>query len=163
MYDEITATRDFDLPPSIVWDAFVEPVLVEGWLAAAEIDPHPGGTVRLRWLDGHHGEVFEGVVAAFEPGSRMVLRADREQFEVRLDALAAGTRGAATRVGLVVAGEGIPRHAAGRRREWAHWCAHLEALEDLLRGHPVIWERWEVDYGALARAFAAGPAQHRMR
>ena len=48
------------------------------------------------------------------------------------------------------------RLPAGRlieREQVAHWRAHLEALEDLLRGHPVVWDRWDADYGQATRQF----------
>ena len=46
---ELQLSRGYDLPAAIVWDALVDEDLVEGWLAAARIDPQIGG---LYWLAG---------------------------------------------------------------------------------------------------------------
>ena len=46
--------RAFDLPASIVWDALIDPVLLEGWLADATVDPRVGGEYRLAWIAPTH-------------------------------------------------------------------------------------------------------------
>jgi hypothetical protein len=105
--------RRIDLPRVIVWDALVEPVLVEGWL-------HP--TARL--LDGDVGERVDPA-----PGTTAVLATVLEPFgELRfeLDELEGGTRGTSTALRLGAA-------------QPARWADRIDDLENLLRGHPVNW------------------------
>jgi hypothetical protein len=104
--------RLIDLPRSIVWDALLDPVLVEGWL-------HP--TARLI-----AGELRERVEPA--PGVRAVLDTVLEPFgrvRVELDERDGGTRGSSTFLRLEAAGSG--------------WEDRIDGLENLLRGHPVEW------------------------
>jgi hypothetical protein len=105
--------RRIDLPRAIVWDALLDPVLVEGWL-------HP--TARL--LDGDVGERIEPV-----PGETAVLATVVQPFgalRFELDELEGGTRGTSTALRL----------SAARQEDWAD---RIDALENLLRGHPIDW------------------------
>lgn len=105
--------RRIDLPRAIVWDALLDPVLVEGWL-------HP--TARL--LDGDVGERIEPV-----PGGTAVLATTLEPFgalRFELDELEGGTRGTSTAL----------RVSAERPGDWAD---RVDDLENLLRGHPRDW------------------------
>lgn len=107
-----TIERRIDLPRSIVWDALLDPVLVEGWL-------HP--TARL--LDGEVSELLEPA-----PDRPAVLATVLEPFgELRfeLDELAGGTRGSSTLLRVRATG--------------SEWAGRLDDLENLLRGHPVRW------------------------
>jgi hypothetical protein len=104
--------RQIDLPRAIVWDALIDPVLVEGWLHPAarplegemreRVDPVAGGTA-----------VLETVL---EPFGRL-------RFE--LDEREGGTRGTSTILRLQADGAG--------------WDDRIDGLENLLRGHPVDW------------------------
>jgi hypothetical protein len=105
--------RRIDLPRAIVWDALVDPLLVEGWL-------HPAA----RLLDGDVGELIEPA-----DDVTAVLETTLEPFgELRfeLDELEGGTRGTST--GLRLTAEAT-----------AGWQDRLDELENLLRGHPVDW------------------------
>lgn len=107
-----TIERRIDLPRSIVWDALLDPVLVEGWL-------HP--TARL--LDGEVTELLEPA-----PELPAVLATVLEPFgalRFELDEVAGGTRGSSTLLRLQTTGSG--------------WSDRLDDLENLLRGHPVRW------------------------
>ena len=111
--------RRIDLPRAIVWDALIDPVLVEGWL-------HP--TVRL--LDG----VVERVDPV--PGETAVLATSLTtgaqpfgELRFELDELPGGTRGTFTLLRL--GGAGAANVSA--------WLERLDHLENLLRGHPVDW------------------------
>jgi len=141
MTQTCSVQRDFDLPVEIVWDALTDPVLLEGWLADARFDPVAGAPVDLHWLDDHHGDDFDGTLVELRDRAGLTVADDRGALALSLERLPGGARGTSARVGIVVSGRSPALSA-----EAAHWRTHLEALEDLLRGHPVIWERWDADY-----------------
>ncbi len=104
--------RRIDLPRAIVWDALLDPVLVEGWL-------HP--TARL----------LDGVEERIDPveGRTAVLATVLEPFgalRFELDEVEGGTRGTSTVLRLTGAGS-------------VEWSDRVDDLENLLRGHPVDW------------------------
>jgi uncharacterized protein YndB with AHSA1/START domain len=119
--------RVVDLPRVIVWDALIDPVLVEGWL-------HPS----LRLVGGEPAvELRQRVDPA--PETDAVLHVRAEQLgEVRLALVerAGGTRGSSTVVTVEVLAPD-PRFAAALRNSWQ---TRLDQLENLLRGHPVVWQ-----------------------
>lgn len=105
--------RLIDLPRPIVWDALLDPVLVEGWL-------HP--TERL--LAGDVRERADPL-----PGASAVLETVLEPYgrlRFELDERDGGTRGTSTILRLQAAGAG--------------WEDRIDDLENLLRGHPVDWD-----------------------
>lgn len=119
--------RVIDLPWVIVVDAFIDPILVEGWM-------HP--TARL---------VPDG--SAIPPqGVPIVSETDElGQVQVELYERARGTRGASTRVVITVQSSLEPHRSTLLR---ASWLTRIDQLEGLLRGHPVDWEHWDEQYGA---------------
>lgn len=121
----IRIVRTIDLPASIVWDALVDPVLVEGWL-------HP----RLRPLDGVVHERDECAVLETESAGLGRLR-----FE--LTPLTGGTRGTSTRLDLT---------APAPERAEPDWETRVDRLENLLRGHPVDWAQAAADAERAARS-----------
>lgn len=126
MESALRIERVIDLPRAIVWDALVDPVLVEGWL-------HPV----LRLVGGEPAvELRERVDPA--PGAVAVLRARSESLgELRLELTehAGGTRGSSTTV-MVDVQLPDPRFDSALRQSWQ---ARLDQLENLLRGHPTVW------------------------
>lgn len=99
-----------DLPRSIVWDALVDPVLVEGWL-------HPTAQlVGAHLRERRDPELLESDVPELGP----------VRFELAV--VAGGTRGTSTHVRAHVPADRV-----------AEWAARLDALPGLLRGHPVDW------------------------
>jgi uncharacterized protein YndB with AHSA1/START domain len=150
---DFTVAREYDLPPALVWEALVDPVLVEGWLGAGFADPEVGGTYVLDWLDPHHhGAAVAGEIVLIEPRSQLLVRAMEYSIALLLDELPYGTRGTSTRLTLSAR---LPDDNTSQRERVAHWRTHLEALEDLLRGHPVVWGRWDADYGQITSNFLA--------
>ncbi|GLZ35684.1 hypothetical protein Lesp02_78710 [Lentzea sp. NBRC 105346] len=85
---EITMTRAFDAPVSLVWRAFTEPSLVSRWLLGpdgwtmpiCEIDLRVGGKWRYGWRaeDGSHSFEMHGSYESLEPPTRIV---HTEHFE----------------------------------------------------------------------------------
>ncbi|PJJ72660.1 uncharacterized protein YndB with AHSA1/START domain [Diaminobutyricimonas aerilata] len=141
--------RVYDVAPAIVWDALVDPVLLEGWLGRVSAPLTAGAHVVIQWLDPHHeGSTVTTVVHATTE-HELELGGDIAVV-LRLEATPGGPRGTRTRLRVDV--PGAP--AEGR----AHAAAHLEALADLLHGHPVVWERWDDDYAAFTASVLSRPS-----
>lgn len=119
--------RIIDLPRVIVWDALVDPILVEGWL-------HP--TARL--VDGvelrerRDPDRGDGVAILDSYGREL----GGTRFELR--EVPGGTRGSVTDLTLIVRSQ---LDVEFRRGELVAWQRRLDQLESLLRGHPVDWGR----------------------
>jgi uncharacterized protein YndB with AHSA1/START domain len=114
--------RDYDLPRTIVWDAFVDETLVDGWLSVGSMA----------------GEVID-----LRPLERLVIETGSGILDFTLAEIPTGTRGTGTTVTVRVStGDQDAATVA------AAWERNLEQLEGLLRGHPVDWEA--EDAGASA-------------
>jgi uncharacterized protein YndB with AHSA1/START domain len=144
--NELVFSRSYDLPTAIVWDALIDEILVEGWLAPARIDPTIGGQYVLNWQLGTNPVRTRGVITELEPATRLGIDTDnigRLEFILRVES--GGTRGTATELVLrLTAGRGRRLPASTR----GYWQGNLDQLEGLLRGHPVDWavtggERWQ--------------------
>jgi uncharacterized protein YndB with AHSA1/START domain len=143
--NELNFAREIDLPPSIVWDALIDDVLVEGWLAVARIEPRVGGKYWLDWQSGSSLSQTDGVITAFEPRQRLRIDTDNiGSLDFTLTATPDGTRGAGTLLRLRILVDTDPQLLASTR---AYWLSNFDQLEDLLRGHPVDWRTWELDRG----------------
>jgi uncharacterized protein YndB with AHSA1/START domain len=151
-------SRDYDLPIAIVWDALVDDVLVEGWLAAARIEPRLGGSYWLNWQSGGTLASTNGTITAFEPPNRLVVETDNIGcLEFTLLPREGGTRGSTTELHLRIRVDTDPRLLASTR---AYWQSNFDQLEELLRGHPVDWASWQRDRGAAwARYLSAAGDQ----
>ena len=147
---ELEFSRGYDLPVSIVWDALVDEVLVEGWLASARIDPQVGGLYWLGWKGGATLAPTNGTISVLEPRRRLVLETDNIGIlEFTLESVPGGTRGTSTDLHLTIRVDTEPRLLAST---YAYWQCNFDQLESLLRGHPVDWTTWQRDRG---EAFAA--------
>jgi uncharacterized protein YndB with AHSA1/START domain len=142
---DLEFSRGYDLPVSIVWDALVDEVLVEGWLAAARIDPRVGGEYLLHWMSGASLAPTNGVITAIEPRVRLAIDTDNiGSLEFVLEPVPGGTRGTATELHLTIRVDTDPRLLASTH---AYWQSNFDQLESLLRGHPVDWANWQRDRG----------------
>lgn len=120
--------RRVDLPPTIVWAALVDPVLVEGWL-------HP--TERL--VDAPE----DGVVVHLLEEPSLLATSSPQLGELRfvLTPTGGGSRGTSTELELEVELSARQESPEARASLVAAWDARLDQLHDLLHGHPVDWER----------------------
>jgi len=142
-----------------VWDAFVDPILLEGWLANATVEAEPGGIYRLDWIEPSGLVPFVGVIDRIDHGHTLsATTVDARSLRFELEPVQGGTRGSASAVTVDVGGETDPRFTPA---VVAHWESNLEQLEELLRGHPVDWTRWEEDRGQswARRVERANPGQ----
>lgn len=138
--------RDYELPPAIVWDALVDADLVGGWLALATIDARPGGEYSLSWMRRSSAQVCAGRIVSLRPAEKLVVSLSavgRLVFE--LEKLTGGSRGTSTRLRVTLETDA---DAPGVPIATADWLTNLEQLEELLRGRPVDWARWESDWYA---------------
>jgi uncharacterized protein YndB with AHSA1/START domain len=148
---QLTFSRGYDLPVSIVWDALVDEDLVEGWLAAARIDPQIGGLYWLGWQGGATLSPTNGTIVALEPSRLLAIDTDNiGNLVFRLDSVDGGTRGTSTELSLTIRVDTEPRLLASTH---AYWQSNFDQLEALLRGHPVDWSRWQRDRGDAWAAY----------
>ncbi len=134
-----------------MWDALVDDVLVEGWLAVARIDPRVGGRYWLDWQSGQAAEPTNGTVTRFERPGRLVIDTDNiGSLDFTLESVPGGTRGTSTDLCLVIRQDTEPQLIAST---YARWQSSLDQLEDLLRGHPVDWSTWQSDRGEAWAAY----------
>jgi uncharacterized protein YndB with AHSA1/START domain len=142
---ELEFSRDYDLPPAIVWDALVDEVLVEGWLAAARIDPRVGGLYWLNWQSGASLAATNGTITELDAPRHLGIETDNiGVLDFALTETPDGTRGSGTLLRLRIRVDTEPRLLASTR---AYWLSNFDQLEDLLRGHPVDWATWQRDRG----------------
>jgi uncharacterized protein YndB with AHSA1/START domain len=154
---ELEFSREYDLPASIVWDALVDDVLVEGWLAAARIDLRVGGEYWLNWLSGGSLTATNGVITVLEPRQRLAIDTDNiGTLEFTLFSRPGGTRGSTTDLRLLLTVDTNRRLLASTR---AYWQSNFDQLEALLRGHPVDWTNWQRDRGEAWTAYLREAAQ----
>lgn len=153
---ELEFQAEYDLPLAIVWDALVDEVLVEGWLASARIEPRIGGLYWLDWQSGANLAPTNGTITVFdEPagGDLATLQVDTDNIGTLrfvLESEPGGTRGSTTRVSLSIRVDTDPRLLASTR---AYWLNNFDQLDDLLHGKPVDWANWQRDHGAAWEAY----------
>jgi uncharacterized protein YndB with AHSA1/START domain len=152
--NELVFQRKYDLPAAIVWDAFVDEDLLEGWLGRATVDARVGGRYNVEWAGGTTLGRTEGVIVELDPRRRIVIQTDNAgRIEFTLGVVAGGTRGTATALSLQVT-VATERRLLGSTV--AHWRGSLDQLEDLLRGHPVDWNSWQEDRGQAWASYLRG-------
>lgn len=133
----VVVEQEVDLPRTIVWDAFIDPDLVAGWLAEALIVPEEGGEYNLTWLDRvGRPQTFGRIVALRHPELLIVDTSNLGMLEFQLIELPGGLRGTSTKVRVEV---GLEGDALLADRVDAQWRTNFARLEELLRGHPTDW------------------------
>jgi uncharacterized protein YndB with AHSA1/START domain len=151
---ELEFSHDYDLPPAIVWDALVDEVLVEGWLAAARIDPRMGGLYWLNWQSGASLAATNGTITELDAPRHLQIETDNiGLLDFSLTETPGGTRGSGTLLRLRIRVDTEPRLLASTR---AYWLSNFDQLEDLLRGHPVDWTTWQRDRGEAWNHYLRG-------
>ena len=78
---EVIVTRNFAVPPALLWRAHTEPALLQKWLLGPDgwsmpvciCEAHPGGRIRYEWANGPgQGFYLTGEFIELEPVSRMI-------------------------------------------------------------------------------------------
>ena len=143
MPSQLRFEQVYDLSPEIVWDALVDPDLVSGWLAEADIEPRIGGRYDLDWRHFEVASTTTGEITELLQPHQLVV--DTDNFgttTMQLTELASGSRGRSTRLTVVVDAladqQFTPTIAAT-------WRLSLEQLDELLHGYPVDWRGWKAE------------------
>jgi uncharacterized protein YndB with AHSA1/START domain len=132
---DLVFERMIALAPVIVWDALVDPDLLDGWLGEVRVDPSAGRVFSV--IPGATGVPVSCELLASEPPGRLAVRAvDGRDFEFVLVEHRGGSRGTSTALRLRVRLDFDAAFAGGMR---AAWEASLDRLIDLLRGRPTDW------------------------
>jgi uncharacterized protein YndB with AHSA1/START domain len=144
--------RGVTASPGAVWSALVEPLMLEKWLAEAELDVRVGGALHLVWPG--QGEM-RGVVQACSAPSLIEYTWDESDGAslVRFEVSANGEFESSLR--LIHSGaslEGAPGFGAG-------WQSHLEALDIVLAGGESSTDQRNERYEELHPAYLALAAQ----
>ena len=114
-----------------VWAALTEPARIVDWLAPGEIEPRPGGAVKLNFVDS--GIVIDSAISDFAP--MRVLEYSwsgpgEPSRPIRFELEPVGSVTGLVMTLSVPAEEDAGRSAAG-------WAAHLEMLAAALAGAPI--------------------------
>jgi uncharacterized protein YndB with AHSA1/START domain len=134
---EVRFERHLNHPIDRVWAAITEPSEIEAWLARAELEPRPGGRVRLEWLNtGDEEIVARGTVAAIDPPRLLELDTDAHG-SLRWELAPAGDATHLTFTAtLDMPDEHVTENVAG-------WHVHLDFFDDWLDdGTRVDWPHW---------------------
>ncbi|MDB5482397.1 MAG: Activator of Hsp90 ATPase 1 family protein [Caulobacteraceae bacterium] len=158
--DRVIARFDMTLenPVEAVWAALTEAARFPDWLAPGEIDPRPGGAVKLNFVDS--GIVIDSTISDFEPLRVLEYSWSRPGEPERPIRFELERVGATTELVLTIgvpASEDAARAAAG-------WAAHLEMLAAALAGAPIkfpfeVFKAAREDYRARVGCLQAKPDQ----
>ena len=134
---ELRFEHEIDLPANVVWDALVDPVLLEGWLGAVDPSPLSSDEVTIEWLDGSEPPTTVARVERIEHFRSLRLGTDnRGSIEFLLTEVPGGLRGMGTVLELRIQVNADARFATTARLDWE---SALERLDDLLSGRPADW------------------------
>ena len=134
---ELHFEHEIDLPANVVWDALVDPVLLEGWLGAVDPSPLSSDEVTIEWLDGSEPPTTLARVERIEHFRGLRLWTDnRGTIDFVLTEVPGGLRGRGTVLELRIHLSADARFAATARVDWE---SALGRLDDLLSGRPADW------------------------
>lgn len=135
--------RHLGHPVEKVWEAITDPAQLVQWLAAADIEPRPGGKYVLDFENT--GNQMPGRVIRYEPPTLFEHTfGDDSNGVVRWELVPAGDDECLLKLShTIYSTTNMANFAAG-------WHTHLELLFDLLDGNPGLWE-WECWHAHKAR------------
>ena len=116
-----------------VWTALTRPEKLVDWLAPGEIDPRPGGAVKLNFVDS--GVVIDSLITNFDSWRVLEFSWSAPGEPERPVRFELEPVGAAVGLGLTLSvpeGEDAGRGAAG-------WAAHLDMLAAALADAPIAF------------------------
>lgn len=141
---ELRFERIFAHPIDRVWTALTQPGMIAQWLAPAEIDPRPGGRIRLAFTTSD--SVVDSVISEIDPPRVLEYRwvsngDDRGVVRWELADLGIGTRLLLTHA---YTGRDLASFMAG-------WKSHLLQLDAVLDEVPIPfpWPFWRAEKAAF--------------
>jgi uncharacterized protein YndB with AHSA1/START domain len=143
--------RVLDHPPAEVWSALTEPARLGEWLAAAEVEPGPTGTITL---DFGEGGIEQCRITAWDPPRSLAYEWNfvgetPTHVSWQLEAVADGATTRLTLEHTLLEAGVAPDYGAG-------WHAHLDQLAGHLAGEVPDWgdlfQALRPRYAALATA-----------
>ena len=150
---QVVFHRRYAKPIEKVWAAVTTPERLADWLAVAEIEPRPGGVIRLNWNNGAH--TMEGRVTAYEAPHifawTWLLDGRETQVCFKLQADGDGCLLTLTHSGL------SPRKGSGAGVR-AGWHAHMEGIPEAIEGRATPWATKTAREAALSAHYPALPA-----
>jgi uncharacterized protein YndB with AHSA1/START domain len=149
---QVVFHRRYPKPIEKVWAAITTPERLADWLAVAEVQMKPNGTLRMTW-NGQFS--MEGRVTACEPPRLFAWTwpLDGRETEVRFE-LQPDEGGCL----LTLTHSGLsPRKGSGGGVR-AGWHAHLEGLPEAMEGRPTPWATKVAREAALSERYPALPA-----
>ncbi len=150
---ELVFERSLEFPPSVVFDALIEPDLLVGWLAEADVEPQLGGCYDLVWLTSSSYPPTRGTITTLEEPELLEIETDnRGDLSFRLASRPGGPFGTTTALVTTVR---ATVDAAFVPRVKADWLSSLDQLDALLRGQPVDWANWDRDRSVAWREYLA--------
>ena len=145
----VDLVREIDLPRVIVWDALIDPDLVSGWLAQAEIEPIAGGIYNLVWTHRPtYAETFGRIALLQHPERLHIDTTNLGRVEFSLESVDGGFRETSTRLRVTIdlgtdgMDDAVTTARVGADQIMADWTTNLDQLEELLHGRPVDWRTW---------------------
>lgn len=135
---DLVFQRTIDLPPVIVWDAFVDPDLLAGWLGTVRVHPTDPPTFDLAWPGTDSRPRTSGTVVSMRPLLGLSVVTEAREIDVSLAEAAGGPRGTSTALTIRLRPGVEAAFAAGLRDRVE---TRLDWLAGLLHGHPVDWDR----------------------
>ena len=134
---ELHFEHEIDLPANVVWDALVDPVLLEGWFGAVDPSPLASDEITIEWLDGSEPPTTVARVERIEHFRSLRLDTDsRGSIDFLLTEVPGGLRGRGTVLELSIRLNSHARFPATARVDWE---SALGRLDDLLSGRPADW------------------------
>ncbi len=150
---QVAFHRHYAKPIERVWAALTTPERLADWLAEAEIEMKPGGTIRLNWNKGQ--STMEGRVLAYDPPTTFAWTwplGGRETV-VRFDLKPDGDG-----CWLTLTHSGLSPKAGPGAGVRAGWHAHLEGLPDAIDGRATPWATITDRNAAVSGLYPALPA-----
>ena len=148
---QVVFHRHYAKPIEKVWAAITAPERLADWLADAEIEMKPGGTIRLNWNKGSN--TMEGRVLVCEPPTSFAWtwplggRETTVRFDLRPDGDGCWL--------TLTHSDVTPKTSGGVR---AGWHAHLEGLPDAIEGRPTAWATKNARQEAVSSLYPPLPA-----
>ncbi|MDB5463377.1 MAG: Activator of Hsp90 ATPase 1 family protein [Phenylobacterium sp.] len=149
---QVVFHRHYARPIEKVWAAITTPERLADWLANAEVELKPGGTIRLNW-NGIHEMQGRVLVCEAPRAFAWTWELDGRETVVRFDLKSDGDG-----CWLTLTHSGLSPKAGRGSGVRAGWHAHLDGLPDAIEGRKTAWEVKTAREKVVAGLYPALPA-----